>query len=50
MRTEFSKVFGALHQVWENNPDALVLLMTGFLIFVVVILDATRHRRHLPND
>ncbi len=40
---EFSQSFRML---WENKPGAVVLLILGFVVFLFVVIDTWRHKRH----
>ena len=46
---DFSMIFRSLDQVWDNNPDAVILLVTGFLLFVLLVLDASGRNAHLRD-
>ena len=35
-----------LETLWEHNPGAIALLAVGFLIFLFLVVDAWRHKRH----
>jgi hypothetical protein len=42
--------FGAsLRQIWENQPGIILLLAVGFVVFVVLVVDAWRHKRRKPR-
>jgi len=43
-------VANSLQQLWENRPGALVLLVLGFVVFVFLVVDAWRHKRHRKRD
>lgn len=32
--------------LWENKPGAVVLLILGGVVFVFLVVDAWRHKRH----
>ena len=36
----------SLQTLWETKPGALVLLVLGFVVFVFLVVDAWRHKRH----
>ena len=36
----------SIQQLWENKPGAVVLLVLGFVVFVFLVVDAWRHKRH----
>jgi hypothetical protein len=31
--------------IWEHKPEIVVLLIVGFVVFVLVVVDTWRHRR-----
>jgi hypothetical protein len=41
-----SGMMNGIKQIWENKPGVLVLLALGFIVFIVVVLDARRHRKN----
>jgi hypothetical protein len=41
----WSQLTSGVKQIWENRPGVVVLLGIGFLVFVVIVIDAWRHRR-----
>jgi hypothetical protein len=38
--------FGGLQLLWERKPAAVVLLVLGIVIFVFLVVDTWRHRKH----
>ena len=42
---DFGEVFRNFEQLWETRPGAVVLLVLGFVVFVLVVIDARRHKR-----
>jgi len=33
-------------EIWDNKPGAFILLIVGFILFILLALDTWRHRRH----
>jgi hypothetical protein len=38
--------FGELRYLWEAKPGAVVLLALGVVLFVFLVIDTWRHRKH----
>ena len=32
--------------LWENKPGAVILLALGFVVFLFLVVDTWRHKRH----
>ncbi len=43
---DFSELARGFKQLWENRPGVLVLLVLGFIVFLFLVVDTWRHRRH----
>jgi hypothetical protein len=43
---DLSEVSRNLQLLWENKPGAVILLALGFTVFVFVVVDTWRHKRH----
>ena len=43
---DLSEVSRNLQLLWENKPGAVILLALGFMVFVFVVVDTWRHKRH----
>jgi hypothetical protein len=41
----FSEIFRNLQQLWEDRPTTIVLLVAGFVGFLILVVDAWRHKR-----
>jgi hypothetical protein len=41
---DFYELSRGLHQLWENRPEALVLLVLGGVVFVFLVVDTWRHK------
>jgi hypothetical protein len=44
-----SGLISSFKDVWDNKPYLVVAVAIGFLIFLFVVIDAWRHRRHHPR-
>ena len=42
---DFGELVREFEQLWEARPGAVVLLMLGFAVFVLVVIDARRRKR-----
>ncbi len=38
--------FGGLQLLWERKPAAVVLFVLGFIVFLFLVVDTWRHRKH----
>jgi len=38
--------FGSLRYLWEAKPGAMILLVLGIVIFIFLVVDTWRHRKH----
>ncbi len=45
-----SDLANSIQQLWERKPGAVVLLVLGFVVFVFLVVDAWRHKRHRKGD
>jgi len=46
MNSDFVSDFRAfVSLLWQNRPILIVLLCGGFIIFVLLVIDAHRHRK-----
>jgi hypothetical protein len=45
MNMGFYEVSRDIRSLWENRPEALVLLAVGFVVFLYLVVDAWRHKR-----
>lgn len=45
----WSQLTSGIKQIWENKPGVLVLLGLGFIVFVIVVLDARAHRKRTKS-
>jgi len=43
---DFYEVFHNFRLLWENKPGAVILLVLGFVVFVFLVVDTRRHKRH----
>ncbi len=43
---DFYEIFKNLQLLWENKPGAVVLLVLGFVVFLFLVVDTWRHKRH----
>jgi hypothetical protein len=42
---DFSEISRSFQQLWEAKPTTVVLLVVGFIGFLVLVVDAWRHKR-----
>lgn len=42
---DLDQVAKDFHSIWEKQPLAIILLVVGFVVFVIVVVDAWRHKR-----
>ena len=42
----FEELLRSFTQLWEYKPGLVVLLLLGFVVFVFLVVDTWRHRRH----
>ena len=45
-----SDLASSIQQLWETKPGAVILLVLGFVVFVFLVVDAWRHKRHRKRD
>jgi hypothetical protein len=45
-----SDLASGIQQLWERKPGAVILLVLGFVVFVFLVVDAWRHKRHKKRD
>ena len=43
---DISEISRSAHQIWDNRPGVVLLLLLGFLGFLYLVVDTWRHRRH----
>lgn len=41
----WSELTSGVKQVWQSKPGIIVLIALGFVVFVLIVLDARRHRQ-----
>jgi hypothetical protein len=41
----WSQLTNGVKQIWENRPGVIVLLGLGFVVFVIIVLDARWHKK-----
>jgi hypothetical protein len=41
----FSEISRNLQQLWETKPTTVILLAVGFIGFLILVIDAWRHKR-----
>jgi hypothetical protein len=42
---DLSEISRSCRQIWEDKPTTVVLLVAGFVGFLVLVVDAWRHKR-----
>ncbi len=42
---DLNEVFRSFHQLWNDRPGAVVLLVVGFALFILLVVDTWRHKR-----
>ena len=42
---DFDQLSKDFHTIWQSQPLAIILLGSGFLIFIFVVVDAWLHKR-----
>jgi putative copper export protein len=45
----WSQLTNGVKQIWETRPGVVVLLALGFVVFVIIVLDARRQRQKHKN-
>jgi len=45
----WAQLTNGLKTIWDNNPGVIMLIGLGFVVFVVIVLDARRHRKKHKN-
>jgi hypothetical protein len=45
----WSQLTSGVKQIWENRPEVIVLLALGFVVFVIIVLDARSHKKRSKN-
>jgi hypothetical protein len=45
----WSQLTTGVKQIWESKPGVVVLLGLGFIVFVIIVIDARRHRQKHKN-
>jgi hypothetical protein len=45
----WSQLTSGVKQIWESKPGVVILLALGFVVFIIVVLDARRHRQKNKN-
>jgi hypothetical protein len=45
----WSQLTSGVKQIWENKPEVVVLLALGFIVFIIIVIDARRHRQKHKN-
>ena len=43
---DFEEISQNLKVLWEQKPGAVVLLLLGFVVFLFLVVDTWRHKRH----
>ncbi len=41
----WSQLTSGVKQIWESKPGVVVLFGIGFVVFVIIVLDAQLHRK-----
>ena len=41
----WSQLTSGIQQIWENKPGVVVLFAIGFIVFVIIVVDARFHRK-----
>ena len=41
----WSQLTSGVKQIWETKPGVVVLFGLGFIVFIIIVLDARRHRK-----
>jgi hypothetical protein len=41
----WSELTNGVRQVWQSKPGIIVLIGLGFVVFVIIVLDAHRQRK-----
>jgi len=50
MNSDFLSDFRAfVSLLWQNRPILIVLICGGFIVFVLLVVDAHRHRKQQKN-
>ncbi len=44
---DYSQFVKDLHLIWQMKPELIVLLLVGFVIFLLVVVDAHKHKASL---
>jgi hypothetical protein len=44
-RMNWGQLSNGVKQIWDNNPGVIVLIILGFVVFLVIVLDARHHRQ-----
>jgi hypothetical protein len=39
------EIFKGCQQLWESKPGAVVLVVLGFVVFLLLVVDVRRHKR-----
>jgi len=45
----WSQLTNGVQQIWENRPGVIVLLGLGFVVFVIIVFDARRHKKRVKD-
>ena len=46
---DWSQLTSGIKQIWESKPGVIVLFGLGFVVFIIIVLDARRHRQKHKN-
>jgi hypothetical protein len=45
----WAQLTNGIKAIWENKPGVVVLVLLGFVVFIVVVWDTRRHRQRQKN-
>jgi F0F1-type ATP synthase assembly protein I len=46
----WSALEASLKQVWDSKPGLIVLLLIGFLVFILIVMDVWRHKKQQRKE